>query len=249
MEIRWLSLFADVPGDRIATAAAFWTAVTGTRAGEPEGDDGEFVPFTPPDGDPWLWLQRTGSGAPGWHLDLHVADPAAAAGTAEGLGATAVRGDDGLRVLRTPAGQPFCFVREEPGRVRRRAAPPEFPGGRSLADQFCLDLPGDAFDADVTFWARLTGWRRRGDDGSEFDRIAVPDALPAQLLLQRLDPDAPEGPHAHLDLSADDPDAEVARHRDLGAEEIRRAEHWTTLRDPAGLVYCVTRRRTGVRFG
>jgi len=28
----------------------------------------------------------------------------------------------------------------------------------------------------------------------------------------------------------------------LGAEVVRVAEHWTTLRDPAGLLYCITDR-------
>ncbi|HVU91320.1 MAG TPA: VOC family protein [Jatrophihabitans sp.] len=249
MEIRWLSLFADVPADRMDAALEFWTAATGTRTGPPEGEAGEFVPLRPADGDTWLWVQRLGTGRPGWHLDLHVPDPEAAAARAAALGASAVRSGDGLRVLATPAGQQFCLVAEDAGRPRRRAAPPRFGAHRSLADQLSLDLPAGAFETDAGFWAAFTGWPRRGPDGSEFDRLAVPGPLPAQLLLQRLDPDAPEGAHAHLDFSADDRDAEVERHRALGAEPVRRTRQWTTLRDPAGLVYCVTRRRTGERFG
>ena len=79
-----------------------------------------------------------------------------------------------------------------------------------------------------------------------FDRLGVPRSLPAQILLQRVDDDAP---HAHLDFSADDRDAEAERHCALGAEVVRRTEGWTTLRDPSGAVYCVTVRPTGVRIG
>lgn len=37
--------------------------------------------------------------------------------------------------------------------------------------------------------------------------------------------------------------AETDRHVALGGVVINPAEHWTTLRDPAGLVYCITERR------
>ena len=47
---------------------------------------------------------------------------------------------------------------------------------------------------------------------------------------------------AHLDLAADDRDAEVARHLALGATEVARARGWTVLTDPVGTTYCVTRR-------
>src|SRR5206468_2551769 len=124
----------------------------------------------------------------GWHLDLHVDDLDAAVARATGLGAALTNAVDGLRVLATPGGQPFCFIGEQPARGGRRPAPPRFPGGRSLADQFCFDLPAGEFDA------------------------------------------------------------EVERHISLGAEVVRSTEGWTTLRDPAGLVYCVTCRSTGVRI-
>jgi hypothetical protein len=54
--------------------------------------------------------------------------------------------------------------------------------------------------------------------------------------------DFPADVSAHLDLSVDDVAAEVVRHTALGATVIRDADWWTTLRDPAGLVYCVTPR-------
>jgi hypothetical protein len=38
------------------------------------------------------------------------------------------------------------------------------------------------------------------------------------------------------------PRRETARHQDLGARAVRRTPHWTTLRDPAGRGYCLTRR-------
>ena len=66
--------------------------------------------------------------------------------------------------------------------------------------------------------------------------------MPVRILLQRLGSDDPGPARAHADLACDDRPAEVHRHVELGAEPVRVAEHWTTLRDPAGLVYCVTDR-------
>jgi hypothetical protein len=65
--------------------------------------------------------------------------------------------------------------------------------------------------------------------------------MPLRLLLQRLD-DEQYTVTAHLDLACEDRDTEAARHLGLGARPVRRTEHWTTLRDPAGRGYCLTRR-------
>jgi predicted enzyme related to lactoylglutathione lyase len=43
----------------------------------------------------------------------------------------------------------------------------------------------------------------------------------------------------HLDLRADDLDAEVARLVALGATLLSREAHWTTLLDPEGNEFCV----------
>jgi len=247
VEILWFSVMVDVPAPRFDRAMEYWSAVTGWRRGRPIGDHDEYVPLEPPEGDTYLWFQRIGSDTAGCHLDLHVYDLDAAAAEAQAKGARLDTAVDGLRVLATPAGQPFCFVEEDAGRHRQAPEPPKFDSGRHLVDQLSFDLPAAEFDRDADFWAALTGWRRRGRE-EEFDRIAVPEWLPVQFLLQRLDEDDSDGVHAHLDLSADDRDADVERHRQLGAEVVRRTEHWTTLRDPAGVVYCVTARATGRRF-
>jgi glyoxalase superfamily protein len=53
----------------------------------------------------------------------------------------------------------------------------------------------------------------------------------------------PAGPaRAHVDFSSDNVEAERRRHELLGASTVRIAEHWTTLRDPVGLEYCITDR-------
>jgi len=67
--------------------------------------------------------------------------------------------------------------------------------------------------------------------------------MPLRLLLQRLDePHSGRGCPAHLDLACDDVPGERARHESLGATVVRVMDNWTTLLDPAGLAYCITRR-------
>lgn len=240
-----MSLFADVPASSLADSCAFWAAVTASRPGRPSGEDGEYLPMDVDHGDRYLWLQRIGSPTPGWHLDLHVRDVDAAACAAAERDASVARTADGLVTLRSPAGQPFCFVAEEPQRTRRRPRPPAWPAGRSRLDQVCIDIPASVFDAEADFWAALTGWPRDGVRGrcQEFDRLRSPDHLPLGVLLQRLGGDDADGPRMHADLAAEDRRAECGRHEELGARVMLVAEHWTTLRDPAGLVYCITDRR------
>ncbi len=43
----------------------------------------------------------------------------------------------------------------------------------------------------------------------------------------------------HLDLRADDVEAEAARLVELGATELHRSPTWNTLRDPQGNEFCV----------
>ncbi len=242
MLISWLAAFADVPEPQVRTALEFWAAVTGSTPREAAGDRDEYLPLAGDDEDPYLWVQRVQRpvGQGGWHPDLYVADPAVEARRAAELGASVVREVPGLVGLTTPAGQPFCVVRADG--ERRRARPRRWPAGQhSLFDQLCLDIPAAAFADECRFWAELTGWpQRRSSD--EFVHLSRPASSPLRILLQRLGSDDAGPARAHADLACDDRAAETERHRALGAEVVRVAEHWTTLRDPASLDYCITDR-------
>lgn len=235
----WVSAFLDLPADGFEEAVAFWQGVTGYGLSERRGSNGEFATLVPPDGDDYLRVQRIDDG-PRIHLDLHVENPQIAAEAAIELGAhVLVRHEDGYVVLRSPGGFVFCFVRHDAARKPRPATWPD--GHRSAVDQVCVDVPPERYDAEVTFWQRLTGWELTDVEESEFERLQPPDEQPLRWLVQRLDDEG--GPvRAHLDLASDDRDLEVARHVSLGATELSRHEWWTVLTDPAGTTYCITRR-------
>lgn len=235
--LRWVTAFLDTAEERADEAEVFWARVTGYRVSPRRGRRDEFATLLPPDGDPFLKLQRVVQSPPGGlHLDLHTDDVQAFAHHAEDLGATASYLEEGYVVCGSPGGLTFCVV-GHPG--ARRPEPAAWPGGRSLVDQVCLDIPPSRWDDEVDFWARLTGWER-GRQSGEFGRLVRPVGQPLMFLLQRLDDEQP-GVTAHLDLGADDADAEAARHVALGAKAVRRAEGWITLLDPSGRAYCVTR--------
>lgn len=239
MTVRWLWAFLDLSHDGFDQTLEFWRGVTRTSVSPRRGERGEFATLVPDHGDAWVKVQRVGR-AGGVHIDLGVDAPlGSAAARAQQLGATLERERDDVVVCRSPGGFVFCLTPWDQaatarGQVRR--------GAVSLLDQVCLDMPRRRYAAEVAFWSGLTGWAVDPDgEADEFERLAWPAGLPLRFLLQRLDEE--DGPvRAHFDLSSADRPAEVARHVALGAQELGPGRGWTVMRDPAGLVYCVTDR-------
>jgi len=234
----WISAFLDLPAASFAPATRFWSEVTGYRLSEPRGEHREFATLVPPKGDDYLRVQRVQDGPGGLHLDLHVADPRAAAEAAKDLGAGEVA-DHGYVVMRSPGGFPFCFVTQLAG--SRPEPLVQDDGTASIIDQVCLDMPAAAYDEECAFWAAVTGQEHVDVASPEFSRLVRPDGHPLQFLLQRLD--EPSGRvRGHLDLAADDRAGEVRRHVLLGARLEAEHSRWTVLSDPAGAPYCITGR-------
>lgn len=237
-ELRWITAFLDLPADAYDVGTAFWRAVTGSGLSSPRGEHDEFATLVPRDGDPYLKVQRLKDGPGSIHLDLHTDHVPGFVERAAACGASVKQPGDQV-VMTSPGGFTFCIV----GHPAGVAVPTPVPwwGGTSIVDQVCLDVPGRQHEVETAFWARLTGWEHTEGRFPEFSCLERPAGLPLRLLLQRLDAD--DGPvRAHLDLSSEDPVAEVVRHRSLGADHVHTYSRWTVLRDPAGLEYCVTER-------
>jgi hypothetical protein len=236
--MHWLTAFLDLAPEDFDRSVEFWQGVTGYAVSPPRGPDGEFVSFVPPSGDVHLKAQRIRRGPSKLHLDLHVEDLAAAVDEAVGLGASVKqRHELGYVVLSSPGGFGFCFV------THPASTTPPPP----VVDQVCLDVPGPAYETECEFWKRLTGFAGASVGGHpEFRRLNPPHDQPLQLLLQRLEEET--GPvRAHVDLAAGDQQAEVERHRALGAEVSAVGDGWVVMEPPAGPVYCITGRAPGMR--
>ncbi|GAB2857572.1 hypothetical protein GCM10027074_25760 [Streptomyces deserti] len=236
MSIRWTYAFMDRPHDLFGAACAFWTAVTDTRLSELRGGRDEFVTLLPESGaDACVKVQGAVSGDGGAHLDLAVDDVPEFVASALRHGAGLVAEQDGLSVLRSPAGQLFCAVPWHGESVR-----PPVTGGSRL-DQVCLDIPPSAYDTEVVFWSEvLAGWESLPGALPEFHVVKPPPGLPVRVLLQRLAEERPLS--AHLDLACADISATRARHEELGAAFVGGFDSWTVMRDPAGGTYCLTGR-------
>jgi len=223
---------------------AFWSAVTGFSVSEPRGEREQLATLVPPPGpdgagDDYLRVQRIDDPVDRIHLDIHVANPQAAAAAAVEIGAQVLlRHEAGFVVLRSPGGLTFCFVPHPAGSWPAPVAWAD--GNRSQVDQVCLDIPPSVYDVETEFWATITGWHHDPDVSREYARLEPPHRQ-LRWLFQRLD-DERDAVTVHLDLSADDRLAETARHVALGARVVREHPLWTVLADPLGAEYCITAR-------
>lgn len=246
----WVSAFLDVAALAWPAASRYWSRLTGWPLSPARGEHDEFATLVPPDGDDYLRVQRLGAGPSRIHLDLHGAHLAALYDRALELGASAVADQthDGYQVLASPGGLVFCLV-THPGRVVPPAT--SWSGGhRSRLAQVCIDAAATDFEAEVAFWAALTGRAVQSFDVSDdFVALTRPPGQPLRLILQRLGTDDPGRPaRAHLEWWTGDLAAEVERHLTLGARSGPSDDpswggpYWAVLRDPADLPYCVVTR-------
>jgi Glyoxalase-like domain len=235
MSLTWMTAFLDLPAGSFDAGVRFWQAASGSTLSPPRGEYGEFATLLPRDGDALLRVQRLGSGPARIHLDLHTDDPGPMRAQAELLGAAPLD-EDGVATYASPGGLVFCVVTHP---ASQRPRPVDWGTHRSAVDQVCIDIPAVRFDREAAFWSGLLD-RPSRDAGPDFARLAMGPEQSFRVLLQRI---GDEGPvRAHLDLATPDREPEVERLRALGAEEVRVRQEWTTLRDPAGLEFCVTDR-------
>ncbi len=237
-----MTAFWDLPAPTFRASTEFWLNTTRSTLSPYRGPDGEFATLFPPNGDPYLRVQRVESGDGGNHLDLHVDSVAAEADRAASLGATRIAAEEELAVMRSPGGFPFCVV--DFHGESRRTGPVFSPAGQhSLVDQLCIDIPPHLYDREVEFWSALTDRKRVPSIRAEFERLERSPGEALELLLQRLESaGSHEATRAHVDLACTDVDAEAERHAGLGAVVGERFGHWRVMNDPSGLPYCITTR-------
>jgi predicted enzyme related to lactoylglutathione lyase len=241
--IQWVFAFIDRPAEGFDAAASFWATVLKWTVSPRRGEHDEFTTLVPPEGDAYVKLQAVGGGG-GMHLDLAVVDVGAFTGRARELGATVVSDYPDYVVLASPGGQLFCAVPWR-GEARRPEPTRSVLGATSRLDQAVIDVAPSRAEAEVAFWAALTGWSTRTGRRAEFTVVQSPVELPVRLLIQRIGEE--RSTSGHLDLACSDRTLVRAWHEKNGAAVLAEYPLWTVMRDPAGGVYCLTARdpRTG----
>jgi hypothetical protein len=236
-QTQWLHVLIDVAPDVAERSATFWSSVLGWPLGDPWPRHPEFRSFTPAEGDPYVH-QQIGDHGPRIHFDLEVADRGLADRLVK-LGAVVTAQAEGWCPMSSPGGLPFCLV-DRHEQIRPPAQ--RFAGHRSRLVQICVDSPPNLHDQEVAFWQAATGWQWGEGSGDEFaGKLYPPTGSSVQLLFQRLGPDDPAtAVRAHIDLGAEDIEAEATRLVGMGAEWLGPGRGWIVLRDLVGMVFCVT---------
>ena len=233
----WSQVVLDFAGEQ--SAVAFWSAVLGAEPGPPWDGHPELRTFEPPVGDGYVHAQVVDERAR-VHVDFEVDDVAVETARLITLGAMPVRTTDVWQTLRSPGGLLFCLVTRAKHGDRPEPVGPA--GQRIRLVQICIDAPAALADQEADFWRTATGWRFGPSDSGFIGKLFPASGSPIQLLLQRLGPeDDGVAVRAHVDLGCDDLESAAELMVSRGAERLWDGDGWITLRDPAGMVFCVTR--------
>ena len=109
---------------------------------------------------------------------------------------------------------------------------------RSRLSTFVIDCEGADVDAAAAVWSRALGRPlkpAKPDDGP-YRELASSDAEPIVLVQAVAHPS-----RIHLDIEADDLEAEVARLEALGAKRVEFITRWWVMQAPTGQRFCVVR--------
>src|SRR5262245_33819093 len=236
----WVGAVLDVPAELVGPVDEFWSQALGWSIGADVPSHPQFHQLVPPFGRSHLLVQTVQDGSPRLHLDLYTADVDAECARLASLGATVGSRQPWWQVMTSPQGFEFCLVESTGG----QQCPPAvtWPDGcRSRLAQVCLDVPRGAIDTETAFWQAATGWSWTRSNAPFAGHLRPGPGGSMQLLLQELGAGgAGTTSSAHIDLGADDREAVATHLVDLGATRIETGRGWIVMRDPAGIVFCVT---------
>jgi catechol 2,3-dioxygenase-like lactoylglutathione lyase family enzyme len=105
---------------------------------------------------------------------------------------------------------------------------------------FIIDCRTDDLAAAADFWGRALGMEIRALPAEEADKYVRLVDRNSELHIEVQKVDHPS--RVHLDIEADDIEAEVRRLEALGARRIEQVHTWVVMEAPTGQRFCVVRR-------
>ena len=112
---------------------------------------------------------------------------------------------------------------------------------RSRLAGFVLDCRVDDLAPHVEFWSQALGKPVETPDeegDGRYARLATADDEPI-MMLQKVAHES----RVHLDIEADDVEAEVTRLEGLGAKRLEKIRTWWVMEAPSGHRFCVVRQQ------
>jgi predicted enzyme related to lactoylglutathione lyase len=110
---------------------------------------------------------------------------------------------------------------------------------RSQLSGLSIDCQTDDLEAATTFWSRALGLPRRASTNPEEVGFTRLETKPNDLTIEVQRVDHPS--RVHLDIEADDVEAEVRRLERLGAKRVKQIRTWWVMEAPTGQRFCVDR--------
>ena len=116
---------------------------------------------------------------------------------------------------------------------------------RSRLAGFVIDCQGGNHDAAADFWSRALGLPRGETHVDGQARYTALTGTPAALHVEVQQVDHLS--RVHLDIEADDIDAEADRLEKLGAKKIAFVKRWWVMEAPTGQRFCIVRTKFPAR--
>ena len=110
---------------------------------------------------------------------------------------------------------------------------------RSQLSGLSIDCKTDDLEAATTFWSRALGLPCRAATNPEEVGFTRLETKPNDLTIEVQRVDHPS--RVHLDIEADDVEAEVRRLEGLGAKRVKQIRTWWVMEAPTGQRFCVDR--------
>lgn len=107
---------------------------------------------------------------------------------------------------------------------------------------FIIDCKTTDLKGAAEFWSAALGMEMRGLAGEEGDKYIrlVGQREPLHIEVQMVDHDS----RVHLDIGADDIEAEANRLEKLGAKRVAKIHGWIVMQAPTGQRFCVVQAKS-----
>ena len=108
---------------------------------------------------------------------------------------------------------------------------------KSRLGGFIIDCQTDDLESAATFWSNALGYAVKASAQPEDAGYRLLDTPPDEPHLEVQQVSHPS--RVHLDIEADDVEAEVRRLEKLGARRVKQIRDWWVLEAPTGQRFCV----------